>query len=433
MIKNREFKNASWIIACKIVQSVLALVINMFTARYLGPGNYGTIHYAASLVSFVVPIMQLGLNSILVQEIVHRPKQEGTILGTAILLSMGSSVLCIAGVVSFVCIVNAGETETILVCALYSVLLVFQSMELIQYWFQAKLLSKYTSIVMLVAYIVVSTYRAILLITAQSIYWFALTSALDYMLIAGILLILYCKLGQTRLRFSWSMAKILLSKGRYFILSSLMITIFSQTDRIMLKLMVNEESTGFYSAAVSCALLTNFVFTAILDSGRPSIFEQKKKGNHQAYEKRITLLFSIITYISLLQCVFMTLLSGIIVKILYGNDFTQSADILQVAVWYTTFSYIGAVRSIWILAEGQQKYIWIINLSGALLNVALNFVLIPIQGAIGAAIASLVTQFITNIVLTQVIPSMRRCNLLLAKGLNPSYLIEAMRALVNKE
>ena len=60
MIKNKIFHNISWIVGCRIVQAVISLVISMLTARYLGPGNYGLINYAASVVALVTPLMQLG-------------------------------------------------------------------------------------------------------------------------------------------------------------------------------------------------------------------------------------------------------------------------------------------------------------------------------------------------------------------------------------
>ena len=121
--KNKVVKNSAWIIACKVVQSVIGLVVSMFTARYLGPSNYGLINYASSLVAFFVPLMYLGLNSILVQEIVIKPQKEGETLGTALTMSLVSSLFCILGVFAFTTIVNAGEKDTIIVCVLYSILI----------------------------------------------------------------------------------------------------------------------------------------------------------------------------------------------------------------------------------------------------------------------------------------------------------------------
>ena len=79
ILKNKIFRNASWIIICRMAQSVFSLIITMLTARYLGPSNYGVISYAASVVAFVVPIMQLGFNNVLVQETVMNPDDEGKI------------------------------------------------------------------------------------------------------------------------------------------------------------------------------------------------------------------------------------------------------------------------------------------------------------------------------------------------------------------
>lgn len=134
----------------------------MLTARYLGPARFGLINYAASLTAFFLPFMQLGLNSILVQEIINKPDEEGKTLGTSIVLCLCSSVLCVAGIFTFSLFANANERDTIIVCLLYSTILIFQAVEMIRYWFQAKLLSKYISLVMLAAYLVVSVYRIFL-------------------------------------------------------------------------------------------------------------------------------------------------------------------------------------------------------------------------------------------------------------------------------
>ncbi len=421
-------KNAAWIIGVRIVQSILALLISMLTARYLGPSNYGLISYASSVVAFVVPIMQLGLPSILVQEIVNKPKQEGEILGTSLVLSIISSFACMLGVVAFANIVNAGETMTIVVCALYSLLLLAQAIEIVQYWFQAKLASKYVSITSFIAYAIVSAYKIYLLVTEKSIYWFAVSNALDYAIIGIVLLVLYRKLSGSRLKFSPALAKEMFSKSRYYIVSNMMITIFAQTDRIMLKLMIDDAAAGYYSAAVSCASMTSFVFGAIIDSMRPMIFESRKTDN-AAFEKNVSRLYCMIIYLSLAQSVVMTAFAPLIVKILYGAAYQNTVGILQVLVWYTTFSYMGSVRNIWILAEDKQKYLWIINLSGAVTNVVLNAVLIPMIGGVGAAIASLATQVFANVIIGFIVRPISHNNRLMLNGLSPKLLSGFVKAL----
>ena len=375
--------------------------------------------------------MYLGLNGVLVQEIVNTPEKEGEILGTSVTMTFLSSLLCVIGVISFAAAVNRGERETVIVCALYSTLLIFQSLELLNYWFQAKLLSKYASGVALFAYAVISGYKIYLLAAHKSIYWFALSNALDYMIIVIGLFIVYKRLGGGRLRFNLSTARRLWGKSRYYIVSNMMIAIFAQTDRIMLKLMINDAATGYYSAAVACAGMTGFVFTAIIDSFRPLIFDDKKTDEIR-YEKDMCRLYGIIIYLSLLQSLVITLFSGFIIKILYGAAYSASINALKLIVWYTTFSYLGSVRNIWILAENKQKYLWIINLSGALANVALNYILIPITGIMGAALASLVTQIFTNVIIGFIIRPIRYSNTLMLRALNPKEMTKAIKALIKR-
>ena len=431
-MRNRVINNTVWIVGCKIVQSVLQLVINMLSARYLGPSNYGLINYASSIAAFCIPIMQLGMRSTLVKEIVDRPEKEGQTMGTAIGMSVISSILCIIGITTFTVIANGDEKTTVIVCLLYSTSLIFQALEMVQYWFQAKLISKYTSLTMLFAYIVVSIYKTILLITRRNIYWFTVAQVIDFFIIAVVLLFIYKRVGGQKLTFSFKRGKELLSKSRYYIISGMMVTIFAQTDKIMLKFMVGDSGVGQYSAAVASAGLTGFIFAAIIDSFRPSIIESKKAGSTN-YGKKVGILSAIIIYLSLLQSLGMTLFSDLIVYILYGEDYAQSAGILTVLVWYTTFSYMGSVRNIWILAEEKHKYLWIINMSGALGNIALNLALIPIWGVQGAAIASLVTQIFTNFIIGFIMPQIRDFNKLMLKGLNPSFVYtEAKKLLKNR-
>lgn len=416
LLQNRIVKNSAWIIGIKIVQSVITFFIGIFTARYLGPSNYGIISYASSIVAFVIPIMQLGITNILVQYLVLNKDKEGEIIGSSITICVLSSIFCVVGVTAFSAIVDAGEQETTLVCFLYSLSLIFQSIELIQYWFQAKLLSKYVSIATLFAYVFVAGYKIFLLITQKSVIWFVLSYTIDYILIAVVLFSVYFKMGGQKLRFSKRIAFDMISKGKYYIISSMMITIFAQVDRIMIKMLIGNTAVGYYASAVTIATLTNFVFSAIIDSFRPVILE-KKQNDENEFKRYMTILFGVVIYLSLAQCIFITIFSKCIVNLLYGSEYQNTVSALRIVVWYTTFSYLGSVRNIWILAEEKQKYLWILNASGALGNIILNIILIPVWGINGAALASLITQIFTNIFINQIIKPIRPVNKLLFKGL----------------
>lgn len=423
MNNNRVLKNATWIIACKIIQSILSFIIGTLTVRYLGPTNYGVITYAASVVSFLLPIMQLGLKNTIVKEFIKNPNSEGEILGTALVINIIASIFSMAGAITFVAVANAGETETILVCALYSLVLLFQATEMTMYWFQAKLLSKYPSIATLVAYVVVAIYKVYLLITGKSVIWFAFSYVLDFFLISCILLVIYKRLSDQKLSINWNVGWQMLSRSKYYIIPSLMVVFYQHTDRIMLKLMVSDVETGLFSAAVACTGMTGFVFHAIVDSARTVILETKER-TPELYERKVVQLYSIITAFALAQSIGMTILAKPIISLLYGKAYLSAVPMLQLAVWYDTFGYYNSVRNIWILAEEKQKHLTKINILGALANVALNACLIPVLGGIGAAIASIMSQFFSNVLIGFIYKPIRRNNYLMIKGLNPKVIIE---------
>ena len=421
--------NASWLIASKIIQAGLSFLIGTISAQYLGPSNYGLISYATSIVTFLVPITQLGMRHTLVQEIVNNPSKEGEILGTTLGMTMISSFVGIIGMVLFVSIANSGDKVTIMVCSLYSVTLVFQSLELIEYWFQAKWLAKYTSITALIAYTVVSIYRVTLLVTEKSVYWFALSHALDYLIISIVLLVIYKKIGKKSFKISFLTAKKLFSKSRHYIISDVMVCLYTQTDHIMLTLMLGNSTNGIYNAALTCANISGFIFAAIIDSARPAIFQSKKQCQQQ-FEKNISRLYSIIIYLSLAQCIVVTILAKPMIDILYGTNYSEAIVILRILTWYPTFSYMGTVRNIWMLSEEKQKLIWKINMSGAVINIVGNAILIPLCGAVGAALATIGTQVVTNFLLCYIFKNIRYNLKLIKNGANPIFMMNELKYLI---
>ena len=425
-------RNASWIIGCKLVQSILGFVLNMLTARFLGKSSFGDITYAMAVVSFVVPLMRLGFGNIMVQEIVQNPEREGKAMGTGVFLNLVSAFACIAGVTAFAYVANPGETETVIICALYGIKLIFEATDLMSYWYQAKLMAKYSSVISLIVHFAVLGYKIYILATSKSVYWFAVTSALEYLLCSVGMYIIYHFKKTQNLSISLKLGKEMINKGKHYILSSMMVMIFAETDKIMLKGLIDSSATALYSTATILAGATGFFFAAIIDSFRPWIFEVQKT-DEELFKKRLKMLYSFIIYLSLLQSIVMTVFAKPIVLLTYGEQYYESIGALQIVVWYTTFSYLGSVRNIWILAYNKQKYLWVINLFGAGANVVLNVTLIPFLGIYGAAIASLVTQIFTNVIVGYILKPIRPTNAIMVSSLNPNCCIEALSKLLKKE
>ena len=405
-LKNKETKNAGWLIGGRVVQMVLSLLVGVLTARYLGPGNYGLIGYASSYVAFFTSLCTLGLNSVIIKDFVDNPEEEGKAIGSAIVMRIASSVLSAAMIVSFVAIVDRDEPLTIAVVALSSLGLIFHVFETFNFWFQSRYKSKITTIATLLAYIITSAYKLVLLYFGKSVRWFAFATSVDYIVVAAILYIAYKNYRGPKLEFSLTKCKALLNKSYHYILSGMMVAIYGQTDKLMLKQMLDEASVGYYNTASTICKMWVFVLVAIIDSIYPTILSLHKE-NEEAYKRKNKQLYAIVFYVSVTVSLIMCAIGGFVVKILYGDAYTPAIMPLKIITWYTAFSYLGVARNAWIVCEGKQKYLKYMYLSAAVINVILNFSLIPVWGASGAAFASLVTQIFTSIVLPLLIPALR--------------------------
>lgn len=417
IFKGKVARNAGWIVGEKIIQMAISLIVSLATARYLGPSNYGLVNYAASFTSFFAPFCTLGFNSLLVKELVDNPEKEGEVLGTAIVYRIISAFLSALTIISVVSIIDRDEPTTILVVALCSVGLVFQVFNMFNRWFQRHLKSKFTAIATLVAYLITAAYRVFLIVTGKRIEWFALATTVDYICLAIILIVFYKKCQGQKLRLSWSYGWDLLSRSKHFILSGVMVAIYGQTDKLMLKQMLDLSETGFYATATAINNMWCFVLAALIDSIYPSVMEAHKSGNDELFKKKNRQLYAIVFYISIAVAVMFNIFAELVTYILYGKAFMPAAMPLRIISWYTAFSYLGVARNAWIVCENKQKHLFKLNVMAAIGNVALNFILIPLWGTSGAAVASLTAQILTGFVLPFFIEDLRENAVLMMEGI----------------
>jgi len=406
LFKSKITRNAGWLIGGNVVYKLIAFVVGIWIARYLGPSNYGLINYASAYLTFFFSLSTLGLNSIIVKEFIDHPEEEGKTLGTTLGLQGVSSLFSSVMIILIVYFIDYGETETLVIAGLSSIGLFFQMMDSLKYWFQSKLMSKYCAIATTLAYIISSLYKVVLLILGVGVRWFALATSIDYLFVALILFYIYKKKGGPRLAFSLAKAKSMLGKSYHYILSGLMVAVYGATDKLMLKQFMNEAEVAYYGTALSICNVWVFVLAAIVDSFNPVILELKNKSQ-LSYERKNVQLYSIIFYCSMFVGILYTIFAKFGINLLYGNEYMPAVTPLRIITWYVAFSYLGVARSAWIVSENKQRYLIPINAGSAIMNVALNAVLIPNFGAAGAAFASLLTQISTIFVVPLFIREMR--------------------------
>ena len=398
LLGNKEVKNAGWIIGEQIFQMAVSLVVGVLTARYLGPGNYGALNYTASFVTFALSVATLGMEGVVIKKMIMRPNDEGVYLGSCMLFRLLSSILSSIAIFIIVAALNPEDHLKWILAFLQSFQLIFRSIQILDSWFQRHLKSRYVSIGKMVACLIVSGYKVFLLVTQKSIIWFAFSNSLTDIVIAIMLYIFYRSEHGQKLKIDKGKGIEVLSESYHFILSGLMSATYSQMDRIMIGSMMSDYDVGLYTTATVICGMWVFVPTAIINSFRPKILELKKEGNDEHYERRLEQLYTFIIWLCIFVSACVCVLGNFVVRCLYGDAYVGAVPALRIAIWYETFAMIGTARGIWILCEDKNKYVKYYLGIGAVVNLVLNYVMIPIWGINGAAIATLITQIVTSLI-----------------------------------
>jgi O-antigen/teichoic acid export membrane protein len=391
---NRVVKNSAWIICERVVSSLSLAIVTIFAARYLGAEQYGTLNYGLTLVTLFLSVMRLGIDSIIVNELIKNKSNEGSLIGTSIVLRVIASCLSILSIGLILIIFNSQKELLIVIALIQSLVLIFQSLYVLDYWFQSRFASKYVSIAKITATVLVSAYSFFLLISHKNVLWFAASTVLSSLIIGFLLLLFYRKQGGQRMTYSFKTAKYILSKSHHFIIANIMVIIYVQIDKLLIGSTLGDFQLGIYSAALTICMVWVFLPDAIITSLRPSILNAKLKSN-DLYLHRLKQLYFIIFWFSVIVSGIITLIAPTLVYYLFGESFAASVIIIQIAVWYVPFSILGSARSIWIVGENKGKYVKYYLLYGVVVNISLNLILLPIIGIVGAAIATVATEFVT--------------------------------------
>ena len=388
----RFIGNTSWMMGQQIYSMVLSLIIGSLTARYLGPSNYGLINYGASIISFFTIISKLGLDSVIINEIVKNREKTSSYLGSALTARLIVSIASIFIVQGIVIVLEPDNEVLHVVTLLQAFAIVFQSYEVFQYWFQIELKMMFVSIATMIAMTVTEAWRVVLLATGASVEFFALSSSIKLGVCGIIVTCIFFSQSKIKLKFSFSDLKYLLARSHHYIISGLAVTLYSQIDKVMIGNMISSEALGYYTAGSTIACLWEFVPNAFINSARPLIME-KRETDYKEYIRRFQFLLLGITIMAILVGIVVTIFGKLAIWILYGTEYAEAYVPLVIILWSTGFAMLGTARNIWLVTEDLNSYSKNFTIAGAVINLAANAIMIPIWGIRGAAIATLISQF----------------------------------------
>jgi O-antigen/teichoic acid export membrane protein len=419
-MRKKIIKNIGWLFFDKIFRILGALLVGIWVARYLGPQIFGQLNYAIAFVALFSFLPDLGFHHILVRELKKRQPEIDTLLGTALVLKLAGGVfalLIIATVVFSLGMDGPGSGMLVIIIAAG---FIFQSLDVIDYFYQSQVLSKYVVIARNSAFVVSSLFKIFLIINQFSVAWFAFAAALDLFLAGVFLVITYHHGGgiPRNWRFDRLLAVELLRSSWPLMFSVLLISMHVRIDQIMLGQILRAEDVGLYSVAVELSRFWYFIPALIVNTLMP-YFVSLRELDNRLYLARLNQLYSLMFWMGVGVGILVLLFGELAVKIIFGPAYAESYTALLFNIWAGIFIAQAVARGIWLISENLQKYRLYNNVLAVLVNIGGNLILIPRFGIAGAAIATLISQFLGTWIFSLFWKPLRESTLNLIKASNP--------------
>ncbi len=388
--------NAFWLFSEKGLRAAEAFLVGLWVARYLGPEDFGLLNYAYSLVFLFTAIATLGLDQIVVKDLVNKGASRDKILGTTFGLRIGGFIaMSLLILLTLSLLNNTDRVNWIIWLITFSV--IFQSFNGIDFYFQSKVASKPITWVNMAMVVISALIKIGLIIAKAELIYFAGVYCIETLLCAVGFIYFYGREGLiiAKWEFSWGTAKSLLSRSWFLIIGTIATAIYMKIDQVMIKEFMGERAVGLYSAAVKICSVWLFVTVAITQSIFPSLVKLKKSSQEQ-FLNRLQQLYNLLMKIAIVASVVFTLFSTVIVKFLFGEAYIESSGILTIYIWSIIFVFLSNGSWGYYLNENLEKFSSIRLVAGAITNVVLNLIFIKKFGLLGAAYATLISYAISG-------------------------------------
>lgn len=427
----KYFKNTGLLMFGRVGSLAIKMAINITVANYLLLDKKGVLETSLSYIFLFASVAGLGLDSFIVKELHQYPQKRDTILGTSFGLKAGAGLLCIPLIYIAWQFFPLSNVPYLLVFIL-SFTGLFQSLTVIDSYFQSEVQSKYIMQVQIGGNVISAIVKLALVMGNAQLIWFFYASIFDILLLSIGYLFMYQR--KNRSVFNWKydkeLAKKLFSLSWPLIISGIMVSVYMKIDTIMLKEILGgkkgTEASGAYSTVVMFSEALNFVPIAIVTSLFPAILNARR-DDPVRYQKRLQNLFDLMVWLSLAFAIFITLASPLIYK-LFKPQFASAAPVLSVHVWGSIFVFLGVASGQFLIAEGYNKLTFVRTGIGAVINIVLNFMLIPKMGMMGTAIATVIAYF-SAAFLILFIPKTRKQGIMMLKSL---FLVSAFQKIFKR-
>ena len=399
LVQPRVLNSTLWLSADKSISLVCGFAVTVFAARQFGPSQFGEFSYYLSYVAIFLPLMSLGLDRILMREMQDRPTVVRSILVTALLSRLFASLgISLLGLLLFT-LFESSELAFATVCVLFAGQS-FQSFRVYNMWFQHKGLNEQIARLRILCLSAGTIAKLTVILVRPEILPLVIVVAVEQILLSTGHYLLYTKSSkeveqESRGVFRGDILREMFAQSKFLILSGFAYLIYLRVDVIMLTQLVDSREAGIYSVAARITEACQIFPEALLAAVFPGLLALHRDAP-EAYLDKITWFFQVLFFMGFSVALLGYVLAPIVLPFVFGDSFSSSVPVLQIHLWACCFLYMRVMLSHWLVAEKFAQFSLLSHALGAVANVALNMLLIPRFGAIGAAYATLVSVMISS-------------------------------------
>lgn len=390
--------NISWLLLQNAVKLIFGLTISLYLAKYLGPEDFGIYSFAISILSILLIFTNLGIDPILIRELVDDKINKANLLGS----SLGIKFL--GGIIGFISMILIGlyygfSSKTGVVIVIMAPVLIIKSLSIINSYFQSNKENKYPSIANIISII----FGSALIFIAINLNFELESFALIYFIECAILtigLIFYYSKERKISNFVVSKGTSLniLRESWPLIIAGLASIINTRIDQVYIGSMLSADVLGNYSAA---AKISEFwlVLPTILNIVFYPILIKLKSSNYSNYKKFLAAVITCCLCFGVFFSLMVTHLSDSIVFLLFGDKYNLAAEYLSLYIWsILPYFTLFILRNV-IYLENLIKKNLIISSISIVGNLILNYFFIKLYGAGGAIFTTFLVSLISYFIL----------------------------------
>lgn len=402
-VKN-YINNTSWLMAEYFLRLLSGVIVGAIVARYLGPAQYGIFSYALAFSALFLGLSKLGLDSLILKDLVQEDVDKNQVLGAAFYIKLfGGITGVILALISSMFLQK--DHLTILYINIIAFGAIFQSFDVVDFYFQSISKVKFISYCKITQIIVSMLIKCLLIYFKAELLYFVIATLVDQLILTALYFVLAQKNQIHKMLgcFNLQRMKKVIVHGYPLLITYLVILIQGRADQLILTHYFGTTELAYFSSAIRVIDVGMVLPVALSTTFYPYVLNAFKQGEEIYFKRTKQYYLLMISFAALLICIFV-LFSDLIIKILYGVEYASAALVLSMMAPRILLNSLGTARNNVLMSQGKSMTLTFTSILELTLSITLNLILIKnfkttgiiVSSILSSVLAVLITDVIKN-------------------------------------